>query len=115
VTGQPSPRGLAKTIFIREAPARNGNSLLIDCGDTIQATPLESVYQSIARSGADHVRHRPAPPLLGSPPLPANEARRADARSTRRWGTPSSPKVITQLALARQVTGSGEKAEHRDQ
>ena len=56
VTGQPVARGLAKiATLIREARAGNPNTLLIDCGDTIQGTPLESVYQSIARSGADPV------------------------------------------------------------
>ena len=54
VTGQPAARGLAKiATLIREARATNPNTLLIDCGDTIQGTPLEDVYQSIARSGAD--------------------------------------------------------------
>ena len=54
VTDRPAPRGLAKiATLIRDARAGNANTLLIDCGDTIQGTPLESVYQSIARTGAD--------------------------------------------------------------
>jgi 2',3'-cyclic-nucleotide 2'-phosphodiesterase/3'-nucleotidase len=53
VTGKPAPRGLAKlATLIRAARAENPNSLLIDCGDTIQGTPLEYVYQTIARTGA---------------------------------------------------------------
>jgi 2',3'-cyclic-nucleotide 2'-phosphodiesterase/3'-nucleotidase len=68
LTGQPAARGLAKiATLIREARAANPNSLLIDCGDTIQGTPLEDVYQSIARSGADPVGHRPPAPLAGDP------------------------------------------------
>src|SRR5260370_1185033 len=68
VTGSPVARGLAKiATLIREARAGNANTLLIDCGDTIQGTPLESVYQSIARSGADPAGHKPAAPLAGDP------------------------------------------------
>src|SRR3954468_20156833 len=53
VTDKPAPRGLAKiATLIRAARAENPNSLLIDCGDTIQGTPLEYVYQTIARTGA---------------------------------------------------------------
>ena len=45
VTGQPVARGLAKiATLIREARVGSANSLLIDCGDTIQGTLLESVY-----------------------------------------------------------------------
>src|SRR5437867_4427103 len=66
LTGQPAARGLAKiATLIREARATSLNTLLIDCGDTIQGTPLEDVYQSIARIGADPVGHRPPAPLAG--------------------------------------------------
>src|SRR5664280_467381 len=42
VTGQPAARGLAKVVtLIRAEEAGNLNHLLIDCGDTIQGTPLE--------------------------------------------------------------------------
>jgi 2',3'-cyclic-nucleotide 2'-phosphodiesterase/3'-nucleotidase len=45
-TGQPSARGLAKIAsLVRQVRRENPNTLLIDCGDTIQGTPLESVYQ----------------------------------------------------------------------
>jgi 2',3'-cyclic-nucleotide 2'-phosphodiesterase/3'-nucleotidase len=42
---KPAPRGLAKiaTLIARE---RNANTLLIDCGDTIQGSPLETVHQT---------------------------------------------------------------------
>ncbi len=45
-TAQPVDRGLAKiATLIRAARADNPNTLLVDCGDTIQGTPLEAVYQ----------------------------------------------------------------------
>jgi 2',3'-cyclic-nucleotide 2'-phosphodiesterase / 3'-nucleotidase len=51
-TRQPAPRGLAATATLvagvrRESP----HVLLLDCGDTIQGSPLASVYQSAARAG----------------------------------------------------------------
>src|SRR5450755_3648780 len=68
VTGQPAARGLAKiATLIRQAREENVNTLLIDCGDTIQGTPLEDVYQSIARTGADPAGHRPEAKLPGDP------------------------------------------------
>src|ERR1039458_1268123 len=69
VTGQPAQRGLAElATLIREGRRGNANTLLIDCGDTIQGTPLEDVYQSIARTGADPAGHRPAA-MLGVDPM----------------------------------------------
>ena len=51
-TDQPANRGLAKiATLIRAARAANPNNLLIDCGDTIQGTPLEYVYQTYVRTG----------------------------------------------------------------
>src|ERR1700679_2914577 len=51
-TAQPAERGLAKiATLIQAARAENPNSLLIDCGDTIQGTPLEAVYQEYVESG----------------------------------------------------------------
>jgi len=45
-SAQPAERGLAKiATLIKAARAENPNNLLIDCGDTIQGTPLEAVYQ----------------------------------------------------------------------
>src|ERR1019366_2149910 len=66
VTGQTVARGLAKiATLIRQARAENANTMLIDCGDTIQGTPLEDVYQSIARTGADPAGLKPAATLTG--------------------------------------------------
>jgi 2',3'-cyclic-nucleotide 2'-phosphodiesterase/3'-nucleotidase len=51
-TAQPAARGLAKiATLIRAARAENPNNLLIDCGDTIQGTALEAVYQEYVRDG----------------------------------------------------------------
>jgi 2',3'-cyclic-nucleotide 2'-phosphodiesterase / 3'-nucleotidase len=52
LTGQPADRGLAKIgTLIRAARAENPNTVLIDCGDTIQGTPLESLYQHYIQTG----------------------------------------------------------------
>jgi len=52
-TNRPANRGLAKVAsLVRAERAANPNNLLIDCGDTIQGTPLEYMYQSFVRTGA---------------------------------------------------------------
>src|ERR1051326_390361 len=67
-TGHPAARGLAKiATLIRSAEAENPNHLLIDCGDTIQGTPLEYVYQTLARTGAGPMGLKPATPLMHDP------------------------------------------------
>ncbi len=49
---QPVQRGLAKiATLIHAAQAENANNLLIDCGDTIQGTALELVYQQYVQTG----------------------------------------------------------------
>jgi len=51
-TARPVDRGLAKIAsLIQDARSQNPNNLLIDCGDTIQGTPLESVYQEYIETG----------------------------------------------------------------
>jgi 2',3'-cyclic-nucleotide 2'-phosphodiesterase/3'-nucleotidase len=51
-TARPAERGLAKlATIIKRVRAENPNTLLIDCGDTIQGTPLESVYQDLVKTG----------------------------------------------------------------
>lgn len=51
-TAQPIDRGLAKIgTLIRAVRAENPRTILIDCGDTIQGTPLESVYQHYVTTG----------------------------------------------------------------
>ena len=49
-TAKPAPRGLAK-IATLIAQERNPNTLLIDCGDTIQGATLETVHQQTVRKG----------------------------------------------------------------
>jgi len=62
-TAQPAARGLAKiATLIAAARAESPNNLLIDCGDTIQGTPLEAVYQESVQKGA---------PSLGQDPMMA--------------------------------------------
>ena len=49
-TGRPANRGLAKLATLVRAE-RTSSSLLIDCGDTIQGSPVEYVYQTFVRTG----------------------------------------------------------------
>ena len=49
---EPVDRGLTKiATLIREARRDAPNALLIDCGDTIEGAPLETVYQSYVAAG----------------------------------------------------------------
>ena len=51
-TAKSAPRGLAKVAtLIHEARRQNPNSLLLDCGDTIQGATLETVHQMAVRAG----------------------------------------------------------------
>lgn len=51
-TAKPAERGLAKAAtLIAKARAEQPNSILVDCGDTIQGSALETVYQSYVRTG----------------------------------------------------------------
>jgi 2',3'-cyclic-nucleotide 2'-phosphodiesterase/3'-nucleotidase len=51
-TGRPAERGLAKIATIVQSVRRETpNTILIDCGDTIQGTPLEAVYQAYVSAG----------------------------------------------------------------
>jgi 2',3'-cyclic-nucleotide 2'-phosphodiesterase/3'-nucleotidase len=51
-TAHPAERGLAKiATLIRKARAENPQFLLVDCGDTIQGSPLETVHQLAVRAG----------------------------------------------------------------
>jgi 2',3'-cyclic-nucleotide 2'-phosphodiesterase/3'-nucleotidase len=100
VTGRPVARSLAQiATLIRQARAENPNTLLLDCGDTIQGTPLESVYQSIARSGADPAGHRPAAKLSGDPMMRAMDLLEYDAMTV---GNHEFNAGLANLAMARQ-------------
>jgi len=68
VTDQPAARGLAKmATLIRAEEAANPNHLLIDCGDTIQGTPLEYAYQALVRTGAGPLGLKPEAQLAHDP------------------------------------------------
>src|SRR5262249_10574703 len=68
VTDKPAARGLAQAApLARAAGAENPASLLIDCGDTIQGTPLEYVYQTFARTGAAPLGLQPRARLAADP------------------------------------------------
>ena len=52
LTRKPAARGLAAAAtLIGEVRRENPNALLLDCGDTIQGSPLTSVYQAARRDG----------------------------------------------------------------
>src|SRR5436190_13939388 len=52
LAGKPAARGLAKIATLVKAERRTAPSaLLLDCGDTIQGAPLESVYQYFVTNG----------------------------------------------------------------
>ena len=56
-TRQPAARGLASAATLIEGVRRETpNTLLVDCGDTIQGSSLESVHQAAVRPGR---RRRP--------------------------------------------------------
>lgn len=80
-TAQPAARGLAKiATLIRAARAENPNTVLIDCGDTIQGTPLESVYQHYVQAGRLPLHLAFAgPPLERDPMMSAMNAIGYDA------------------------------------
>jgi 2',3'-cyclic-nucleotide 2'-phosphodiesterase/3'-nucleotidase len=51
-TRQPAARGLAAAAtLIRQVRRETPNTLLVDCGDTIQGSPLESVHQNAVHAG----------------------------------------------------------------
>src|SRR5579862_5963465 len=72
-TAQPAARGLAKiATLIQAARAGNPNALLIDCGDTIQGTPMEAVHQQ-------YVQHEDGIPPSHDPMMLAMNAIGYDA------------------------------------
>jgi 2',3'-cyclic-nucleotide 2'-phosphodiesterase/3'-nucleotidase len=53
-TRQAAPRGLAAAAtLVEEVRRATPHTLLIDCGDAIQGSPLESVHQAAVRDGSD--------------------------------------------------------------
>jgi 2',3'-cyclic-nucleotide 2'-phosphodiesterase/3'-nucleotidase len=69
-TARPAERGLAKIASLIQAEERaNPNSLLIDCGDTIQGTPFEFVYQHYVSTGRLPLHLAFTGPPLGHDPM----------------------------------------------
>src|SRR6476646_8431899 len=79
-TAKPASRGLAKiAALIQQVRAESANVVLIDCGDTIQGTPLEGVYQHYVRSGSLPLGLRLPAPLNGDPMMRAMNYLKYDA------------------------------------
>ncbi len=80
-TRQPAERGLAKiATLIRRERAANPDALLVDCGDTIQGSPLASLYYSYFRAGRLPLGLAPPkPPFAGDPMMLAMNALGYDA------------------------------------
>lgn len=79
-SAQPAARGLAKiSKLVESARLDNPNSLLVDCGDAIQGSPLEAVYQQYARSGRLPLDLPLRQPLTADPVMQAMNAMRYDA------------------------------------
>lgn len=73
--GRPAPRGLAKiATLIKAERAVNPNTLLLDCGDTIQGTPLEGVWQEFVQTGHYPINIKPVRPLVADPMMLAMNA-----------------------------------------
>jgi len=69
-TAKPAERGLAKiATLVSEVRRETSNLLLIDCGDTIQGSPVESVYQTFVRTGRLPLGMKPAGPPLRQDPM----------------------------------------------
>lgn len=69
-TATPAPRGLARiATLIAAERAANPNTLLIDCGDTIEGTPLENVYQYFVEHGRLPLNLALSGPPLGADPM----------------------------------------------
>src|SRR3954470_19519508 len=79
-SAKPADRGLSKIVtLIKAARTANPNTLLIDCGDTIQGAPLEGVYQYYVRHGSLPLGGKAAEPLAGDPMMRAMNAAGYDA------------------------------------
>lgn len=71
-SGKAAERGLAKiATLVRAARRESPNNLLIDCGDTIEGTPLESLWQQYVATGRLPMRLRFAGPALRHDPMMA--------------------------------------------
>jgi 2',3'-cyclic-nucleotide 2'-phosphodiesterase/3'-nucleotidase len=74
-TDKPVNRGLAKVASLIAAERRdNADTLLIDCGDTIEGSPMETVYQHFVESGRWPLGLTPTAPLEHDPMMLAMNA-----------------------------------------
>jgi 2',3'-cyclic-nucleotide 2'-phosphodiesterase/3'-nucleotidase len=65
---RPADRGLAKIAsLVRAVRGATPNVVLLDCGDTIQGSPLAAVYQQYARAGRLPFGLTPSSPLTAEP------------------------------------------------
>ena len=79
-TAKPAQRGLAKiATMVEQIRKENPNTVLLDLGDTIQGTPLESVYQQYVRTGRYPLGVKPPEPLTADPMMRAMSAMKYDA------------------------------------
>lgn len=79
-TAKPARRGLAKlATMIEQIRAQTPNVVLIDCGDTIQGAPIESVYQHYVRFGSMPLNLPLAVPLEHDPMMLAMNYLKYDA------------------------------------
>lgn len=80
LTGRNADRGLAKIATLIKAERKaSAGVLLLDCGDTIQGSPLESVYQQFVRTGKFPLNLKPSAPLTADPMMLAMNHLRYDA------------------------------------
>src|SRR5688572_4655731 len=81
LTGKAAARGLAKiSTLIKAERSAAPSALLLDCGDTIQGSPLESVYQTFVATGKLPLSLRVAGnPLSADPMMLAMNHLRYDA------------------------------------
>ena len=79
-TAKTVPRGLSRiATIIEQIRAENPNTVLIDCGDTIQGAPLEGVYQHLVRFGHMPLGLATPPGLEGDPMMRAMNYLKYDA------------------------------------
>jgi 2',3'-cyclic-nucleotide 2'-phosphodiesterase/3'-nucleotidase len=79
-SAKPVDRGLARiATLIREVRDSNPNTVLVDCGDTIQGAPLESVYQYYVQHGRLPLGQALPPGVSGDPMMRAMNAVGYDA------------------------------------
>ena len=92
-TREPAARGLAAaaTLIERRPPRRRRTCCSVDCGDTIQGSPLASVHQGAVRAGT------------------TQRARPDDARDERAWATTRWRSATTSSTSASRTCGGARR------